>query len=103
MSQYAHFFRATQAAMASLNQRSSDLRLRYRAARVGRVWAQPDNTLQATWTPPSGGSGVTQIADQLQQEGIIAHSLIFQVAARWQGKSLKAGEYEFAPMIPARR
>lgn len=44
------------------------------------------------------GQGVSGIADQLSNEGVIRSSLIFKVAARLSGdSSLKAGEYEFAP------
>ncbi len=45
------------------------------------------------------GSGVSQIAQQLEKEGIINHALLFKIATRF-GTSLKAGEYEFSPKIP---
>ena len=43
------------------------------------------------------GGSVSQIAAQLHRENIIAHPLLFRIAARIEGDSLKAGEYQFAP------
>jgi len=44
----------------------------------------------------SPGSGIRQIAGQLEEQGIVTHATLFSYAAHWQGKarSLKAGEYE---------
>jgi UPF0755 protein len=52
--------------------------------------------------PP--GSGVAAIGERLAAAGVVAHPLIFRVAARMSGveRSLQAGEYRFAePATPA--
>lgn len=40
------------------------------------------------------GSGISNIAEQLDEEGVISHAVLFKVGARF-GESLKAGEYMF--------
>jgi len=40
-------------------------------------------------------SGTTEIAQALAREGVIAHTALFEWAARLSGKALKAGEYTF--------
>jgi len=44
------------------------------------------------------GSGIRQIAAQLETQGVINNATMFIYAAQWQGqaRSLKAGEYEIA-------
>jgi UPF0755 protein len=42
------------------------------------------------------GGGLRGIADQLDQAHVIRSKLVFMAAAKLGGKSLKAGEYEFA-------
>ena len=44
------------------------------------------------------GSGVSKIAEKLQTENVITHSIIFKIAARFSD-SLKAGEYELPAHI----
>lgn len=47
------------------------------------------------------GSGVSQIINRLDEAGVIDHPLMFRLAIRMGGhdRSLKAGEYAFAPRI----
>ena len=47
------------------------------------------------------GAGSSEIARRLAAEGVIAHPLLFQVAARLSGRAraLQAGEYAFAPRV----
>ncbi len=47
------------------------------------------------------GTSLNMMADGLKREGIIAHPLIFKIAARLSGLSqkLRAGEYQFEPKI----
>ncbi|KQP24698.1 aminodeoxychorismate lyase [Methylobacterium sp. Leaf102] len=40
-------------------------------------------------------SGTSEIAEALSREGVIAHTALFEWAARLSGKALKAGEYTF--------
>ncbi|KQT84508.1 endolytic transglycosylase MltG [Methylobacterium sp. Leaf466] len=40
-------------------------------------------------------SGTSEIAEALTREGVIAHTGLFEIAARLSGKALKAGEYPF--------
>jgi len=43
------------------------------------------------------GAGTSQISDQLAQAGVIRSQLLFILAAKLGGGSLKAGEYAFGP------
>jgi len=45
------------------------------------------------------GTGIRQIANQLEQQGFVSNATIFTYAAHWQGQArhLKAGEYEIPP------
>lgn len=47
------------------------------------------------------GAGSSEIARRLAADGVIAHPLLFQVAARLSGRAraLQAGEYAFAPRV----
>ncbi|NEU12159.1 endolytic transglycosylase MltG [Methylobacterium sp. BTF04] len=40
-------------------------------------------------------SGTSEIAEALAREGVITHTALFEWAARFSGKALKAGEYTF--------
>lgn len=40
-------------------------------------------------------SGTSEIAEALSREGVITHTALFEWAARFSGKALKAGEYTF--------
>lgn len=46
------------------------------------------------------GTGVSGIAAQLKDAGVIESALIFKIAARLKDGSLKAGEYAFPAHIP---
>jgi len=45
------------------------------------------------------GTGIRQIAHQLETQGFVSNATFFTSAAHWQGqaRNLKAGEYEIAP------
>ncbi len=55
----------------------------------------PEAKAGATDVTLPKGAGVSQIADQLAQAHVIRSRLVFMIAARLRGGSLKAGEYEF--------
>jgi UPF0755 protein len=44
------------------------------------------------------GTGIAGIADRLEEAGLVEHSMVFQLGARWfaREKPLQAGEYRFA-------
>lgn len=46
------------------------------------------------------GMGGSAIAQKLEDENVISNALLFKIAARVKGESLKAGEYEFPRTVP---
>jgi UPF0755 protein len=50
------------------------------------------------------GAGLPAIAQQLQENGVIRHALLFEIGAKLSGRSgsIRAGEYEFAAAVSPR-
>lgn len=47
------------------------------------------------------GASLAQAASQLRRAGLIRHQRLFVIAARLQGVTIKAGEFEFTNQMPA--
>lgn len=62
--------------------------------------ADPGDTKPRSFTVPAGQTAA-EIADRLQEEGLISESLAFRMLAQLQGVSaaLEAGEYELSPSM----
>ena len=74
---------------------------------VSSVWFiynQPDKRINETTVVIEKGTGSHQVANKLKEAGVVAHPLLFRLAARITGldKKLKAGEYVFLPQISMR-
>ncbi|WP_342552461.1 endolytic transglycosylase MltG [Paenibacillus sp. FSL R7-0652] len=74
------------------------------AAAGGYVWSMM-RPMQASTEPVvfeiKSGSGISKIADQLQQEGIIRNSLVFKGYLKWNklGSNFMAGKYAMNPGV----
>lgn len=63
------------------------------------MYMQPGPLQESRFVVIERGMGVSSIADKLAEESVISNDILFKVAARLQGGSLKAGEYEFPARI----
>lgn len=71
------------------------------AVQLKRMIYEPGSLPEETVVMINRGTGSGAVAAKLAEAGVIAHPLLFRIAARLQGldKHLKAGEYRFLPQV----